>query len=152
MVERLGWMDEVARVKLAKSLPVTDAKREAELLHAMEQEGARAGLPKAAVRAFFAGQMDAAKRYQEEWLKAHAGLKEDAASLPDLAKTVRPALDGIGKQMIAALVAARRDSDAVWDAIAAGRAALDRAGYSQAVQAPAIRGLELGLGVARNER
>lgn len=73
MVQRLGWMDEVAQVKQARSLPVTDAKREAELLDAMERAGAEKGLPAEVVRAFFSGQIEAAKVVQREWLARHAG-------------------------------------------------------------------------------
>ncbi len=62
MVERLDWMHEVAQVKQARSMPVTDAKREAELLDAMERLGAESGLPAAEVRALFSGQISAAKQ------------------------------------------------------------------------------------------
>src|SRR5262249_3517 len=86
MVERLGWMDKVAQVKLPRSLPVTDPKREAELLVAMEKQGAQSGLPATAVRAFFAGQIESAKQYQTEWLKQHSKKDVPAESLPDLAQ------------------------------------------------------------------
>jgi len=153
IVERLSWMDEVAQVKQARSLPVTDAKREAELLVAMEKLGTEAGLPASAVRAFFVGQIDAAKNYQKEWLEAHSSSRQasSTATLPDLAKTVRPALDGISTKMIVALAKARRPAkdDTLPQIVGAARAELTRAGYSKAVIAPAIRGLETGLGMDR---
>ena len=107
IVQRLSWMDKVARVKQANGLPVADAKREAELLETMSKQGTALGIPASATRAFFIGQMDAAKRYQEAWLRAHASDKPTTASLPDLTKTVRPALDDIGQNMITALANAR---------------------------------------------
>ena len=55
MVERLGWMDEVARVKQAKGLPVEDVVREGEVLDAMAGLGAEMGLSGEVVRGFFAG-------------------------------------------------------------------------------------------------
>lgn len=147
MVERLEWMDDVARAKQAKALPVTDAKREAELLDAMTRAGARHGLPSSAVRAFFAGQIDAAKQCQREWLAQHAGQPlAHGQDVPDLAATVRPALDAIGAKMLSALAAARRARDPAAIAIAtAARLRLAQAGCSPAVIRPAVAGLEAAL-------
>lgn len=143
MVKRLGWMDEVARVKQAKKLPITDAKREAEVLRSMEQQGAAAGLPAMALHDFFAGQMEAARLRQAEWLKAHPHLIHMAAP-SDLSKTVRPALDEIGKDMIRALSRARALPDKT-PVITNAQERLAAAGYSKAVSAAALRGLEKGL-------
>ena len=144
MVERLGWMDEVAQVKQARSMPVTDAKREAELLDATERLGAESGLPAAGVRAFFSGQISAAKQCQVEWLKRHAGVKPSNQAVPDLGTTVRPALDALGRKMIRALAEARGSQDTA-PLIRAARMQLAQAGYSQAVITPAIRGLQEAL-------
>lgn len=144
MVERLSWMDDVAQVKHAKSLPVTDAKREAELLHAMEKKGAVRGLPAPAVHALFAGQIDAAKQLQTEWLHAHKHVPVAQGGLPDLAATVRPALDDIGNEMLSALVIARTKGNAP-QILAAARAQMTAAGYSPAVITPALKGLETAL-------
>ena len=148
MVERLGWMDEVAQVKQARSMPVTDTKREAELLDAMERLGAEYGLPAAEVRAFFSGQISAAKQCQEEWLKRHAGVKPSNQAVPDLGTTVRPALDTLGRKMIRALAAAHGSQDTA-PLIRAARMQLAQAGYSQAVITPAIRGLQEALSTPR---
>lgn len=145
MVERMSWMDEVAQVKQARSLPVTDAKREAELLDAMTLAGTQQGLPAAAVRSFFSGQIDAAKVYQREWLAQHASQSPPSTqALPDLATTVRPALDALGKQMLRALAKAR-GSSAAPQIISSAQDQLTRAGYSRAVIRPAMAGLEAGL-------
>ncbi len=148
MVERLGWMDEVAQVKQARSMPVTDAKREAELLDAMERLGADSGLPAAVVRAFFSGQISAAKQCQEEWLKRHAGVQPSIQAVPDLGKTVRPALDALGRKMIRALAEARGSQDTA-QLIRAARGQLAQAGYSRAVITPAVRGLQEALSTQR---
>jgi chorismate mutase-like protein len=144
MVERLGWMDEVAKVKQARSLPVTDAKREAELLDAMVRRGTEAGLPAKAVRGFFGGQIEAAKLVQREWLDTHSGGSPTSALLPDLLITVRPALDDLGNRMLVELGRVRRDREAE-GVIGDARMELKEAGYSEAVIAAAIQGLECGL-------
>ena len=146
MVKRLDWMDDVARVKQARSLPITDPVREAELLRAMEKRGVASGLPAVAVRPFFAGQMTAARQYQKEWLTQHPGsnLHMKQSPLPDLVKTVRPALDEIGTEMIAALVKARRTDDEA-AIISSALTQLTNAGYSATVINPAIQGLKAGL-------
>ncbi len=148
MVERLEWMDDVAKVKQAKSLPITDPKREAELLAAMEQQGIQRGLPPQAVRAFFKGQIEAAKVFQNEWLAANRQGSEvenqTAKPLPDLAGSVRPALDEIGQKMLAGLVRARRDEKSA-DVILAAREALKKADYSKPVIEAAVGGLEIAL-------
>jgi chorismate mutase-like protein len=143
MVKRLGWMDEVARVKQAKRQPVLDSAREAVVLRSMERQGAAAGIPARAVRDFFSGQMEAARLRQVEWLKAHPHPLQMAAP-PDLSKTVRPALDKIGMEMIHALSRSRAARDAS-TIVADARQQLTVAGYSPAVIAAALRGLEHGL-------
>lgn len=144
MVQRLGWMDQVAEAKQARGLPVNDPKREAELLAAMEKLGAESGLPKEPVRRFFLGQIQAAKVRQEEWLKAHPPTSQQGKAIPDLAKTIRPALDQIGKLMLAGLAQARAGKDAP-AIIGEARHQLAKAGCSQAVAGPALQGLERGL-------
>lgn len=143
MVERLSWMDEVAAVKKARSLPVTDPVREAQLLAAMTQRGTEAGLRESSVKAFFEGQMKAARTFQEEWLKLHADAKPDDKPLTDLVKTVRPELDKISGKMISNLAIARLQDKA--KIVEEARQQLSKAGYSKSVIASAMRGLEAGL-------
>lgn len=149
MADRLAWMDEVARVKQARSLPINDPKREAELLDTMEARALALDLPSSAVRAFFTGQMNAAKQLQLEWIASHTSPPSSATEpLPDLAKTIRPALDEIGTRMLEALKKARA-SNTSESIIVQARQALMRAGYSESIVAPAIAGLEAGLKVDR---
>lgn len=146
LVERLAWMDEVARYKQARGLPIEDAPREDALLDAMAREAETAGLPPAEVRAFFAGQIEAAKQAQHAWLKSQADQARNDTSLPDLAGEVRPALDALGRRLIAALAEARdrQDPQAI---VQAARGRLQAAGHGEAVRTPALRGLRAGLGL-----
>jgi chorismate mutase len=143
MTDRLGWMDDVAAVKQAQGLPITDPKREAALLQSMEERGKAQGIPAEASRAFFAGQMAAARQYQAEWLAVHSGRQSGA--LPDLANDIRPALDRIGVKMIRELAALRSrhaNAKAVGE-VAARRLTL--AGYSPEVVKSAVAGVEVAL-------
>ncbi len=144
LVERLAWMDEVARYKQARGRPIEDAPREAALLEAMSREGAAAGLPPAEVRAFFAGQIEAAKQAQQAWLRADRPGQQ--TPLPDLTGEVRPALDALGRRLIAALAEARRHKDPQ-ALVQAAHERLQAAGHGEAVREPALRGLRAGLGL-----
>lgn len=144
MVERLEWMDEVACIKKAQSLPLSDPVREVQLLDAMETLAVRSDLPAEPVRKFFTGQVVAAKMRQEECLRGTLCSRQGLLSVPDLTKTIRPALDLIGKRMISALVRAR-DLNEPLQVIGAARLRLEKEGYSKSVMVPAIEGLEAGL-------
>lgn len=146
LVARLDWMDEVAMVKQIRALPITDAPREAELLAAMEQRGTAAGLPAPAVRAFFTGQINAAKQYQSEWMQRHPKeVQQEYVMLPDLTKTVRPALDEISGEMIACLAALRACGVEPAETVNQAKRQLQRAGYSESVIRSAVEGLAAGL-------
>ena len=145
IVERLSWMDEVAAIKRERQLPIVDAKREAELLAAMEKNGVAAGLPAKSVRSFFVGQMEAAKECQQSFLLHMSIPKSHANGLPDLATEVRPALDKIGVQMIEALVQARAQKLEPEIAQAAARMELAKRHHPESVIRPALAGLVAGL-------
>ncbi len=144
IVQRLGWMDDVAQVKQAQSLPIHDPVRETALLQAMTQRGQAMGIPAAAVRGFFEGQMEAARVFQQEWLRIHSATASKSGSAPSLTETIRPALDDISQKMLTALLAARSQPNAA-ALPTTTREGLKRAGYSEAVILPAVRGLEAGL-------
>lgn len=144
VVERLSWMDEVAEVKRAKAAPVADSVREEALLQAMEKQGKEAGLPPDRVRQFFAGQILAAKAFQEDWLSRPKPGAWQERRLPDLTTEVRPRLDDIGRRMISALAQGRQSGDAEV-IVRQTREALQNLGYAEAVISPAIMGLKAGL-------
>jgi chorismate mutase len=141
-------MDDVASVKKARSIPVNDPVREAQLLDTMAALAMESNLPEEPVRKFFSGQMVAAKERQEEWLRENASIEQGQKTVPDLTKTIRPALDLIGRKMIHALARARK-SGASPAVIAEAARRLEKAGFSRAVMTPAIQGLEAGLGVKK---
>lgn len=145
MVQRLDWMDDVAEAKRAKGQSITDPKREAELLRSMTQRGVAAGLKAESVQLFFSGQMQAAKARQEEWLRQHP--TATTTHPPDLATTIRPALDEIGTKMIQRLAQEKRSGSTCDSGLIEkeARAQLIRAGYSESVIQPAIKGLSEAL-------
>lgn len=144
MVKRLNWMDEVAQNKLAHSLPVINEKREAELMKSMIARGTESGLPTLAVEEFFKGQILAARAYQEEWLSLHSTAAPFSTEALDLNKTVRPALDTLGEEMIHGLVK-DRESKRRERILASARLKLQKAGYSEEVRAFEMKGLRAGL-------
>lgn len=149
IAERLSWMDDVAEYKQAKSLPILDPAREAQLLEAMVAKAPEHDLPPAAVRAFFSGQMAAARQVQQEWLAAHpAQAARMNRPLPDLTGTVRPALDALGKKLLPALATARKASATDQaQMIARTQARLAQQGYSKAATDHAVGGLAEALRV-----
>lgn len=142
--ERLSWMDEVAEVKRAKGSPVADPQREQALLAAMEKQAVTAGLPPAAVRRLFEGQIEAAKVFQTEWLARPKPSDWETRPLPDLGKDVRPALDALGQRMIDALVKLRLAGVSKAQ-VRAAEPMLSKAGFSSAVIQPALAGLAAAL-------
>jgi chorismate mutase len=144
MVARLDWMDAVAAYKRAHHLPVFDASREAAVLKATTAKAEAQGLPAKAAEGFIKGQMAAARQVQAEWLAATRGTITDASRIPDLTTTIRPNLDRITTQMLAAL-RETRESQAGPLALSAAESRLTKAGYSKEVIALAMQGLRDGL-------
>lgn len=149
ITERLSWMDDVAEYKQAKSLPILDPAREEQLLEAMVAKAPEHDLPPATVRAFFSGQMAAARQVQQEWLAEHPAQSADKnRPLPDLTGTVRPALDALGKKLLSALAAARQASPAIQaQIIARTQTRLAQQGYSKAATDHSVGGLTEALRV-----
>ena len=65
MQQRLTLMDDVARWKWTAGQPITDPKRERELLERVVERGRDKGLDPELVRRFFAAQMEAARALQQ---------------------------------------------------------------------------------------
>ncbi|HTI19014.1 MAG TPA: chorismate mutase [Trinickia sp.] len=101
--QRLALAAPVARWKWANHHPITDTQREAALLADVERQARAAGVDPAFARTFFKDQIEASKEVQsalfEQWRKA----KPPEGSPPDLATTIRPALDRLTPSMIAGL-------------------------------------------------
>lgn len=144
ILERLSWMDEVAEVKRAKSAPVADPAREEALLKAIEQKAIEAKLSPTQVRAFFQGQIEAARAFQEEWLAKPQPAEWHTRPVPDLTRDVRPQLDLIGTQIITHL-GLPRTADQRVATLTQAEQTMQQKGYSLAVIQPALRGLAAGL-------
>jgi len=104
--QRLLLAEPVARAKWNKQAPVEDLPREAMVIAAAVEQGRALGLPADRVEAVFRAQIEASKTVQRElyarWSAQHAGRFADA---PDLAAEIRPKLDLITTQLLAALAA-----------------------------------------------
>jgi chorismate mutase len=97
-------MHEVARRKWADKSPIEDPGREAALLRDVEERGSALGLDPSATRAFFGAQIEAAKLVQRadfrRWEAEHRGPDPEA---PDLASVLRPRIDALNRDLLAAL-------------------------------------------------
>jgi chorismate mutase len=146
MRSRLVVMHDVARWKWAAKAPIEDPAREQALLNDVNELGNAMGLDPAATRAVFAAQIEAAKLVQRadlaRWQADGRGPEGEA---PDLAGVLRPRIDALNRQLLAAMAeakvrpgmnagASRRIRDRA-DAILAGD------GIDAAVRAAAIRPL-----------
>jgi chorismate mutase-like protein len=111
MRDRLALMHDVARSKWNTNRPIGDPEREQALLREMEEEGRRHGLDPELTRAFFAAQIAAARQVQEadlaRWRAEGRGPFDGA---PDLAG-LRRRIDGLNRQLLAALAEARPHLD-----------------------------------------
>jgi chorismate mutase len=105
--QRLDLMGDVARWKWTHKAAVNDPAREAAFLNQMADAGAGHGLDRAATTRFFAAQIEAAKVLQQadfdRWAAEGRGPFPDA---PDLKQTLRPAIDRVSRELLAALAAA----------------------------------------------
>jgi chorismate mutase len=107
MGQRLELMHDVARCKWNAGQPILDAERERALLQSVVAHGRDQGLDPEQVRAFFAGQMAAARLVQEanfeRWRADQQAAFADTASLAAL----RQRIDALNRALIDALAEAR---------------------------------------------
>lgn len=103
--ERLSLAPDVAWYKHQRDIPVCDPARETAQLQTVVAAGQAAGLQPEMVRRFFAGEMEASRRIQWEWI--HAWRKNLApppdGPVRDLATDLRPRIDDINRRQIEAL-------------------------------------------------
>ncbi|OUD01261.1 chorismate mutase [Streptomyces swartbergensis] len=104
LAQRLLLADKVAAAKYGTDTPIDDPKREAQILDDVRSRAAGLGLDPDAVAAVFRDQIDANKLVQRGlYARWDANPGERPTERPDLAKEVRPALDRITTQLLAAL-------------------------------------------------
>jgi serine protease Do len=103
MQQRLAVMKDVASAKWLAKVPVADPEREAEVTAQLVKKGEQLGLKNALVRGFVGAQLNASKQLQEsffeQWRKDSAAVKVSA----DLQKDLRPKIDQITNDLLAAL-------------------------------------------------
>lgn len=114
--QRLEIMPGVAQAKWNRKLPITDARRESALLDKMAAEGATLGLPEDVVRQFFQAQISAAKLVQEQLIQDWDARKQPSfAKALDLERDVRPQIDRLNQELLAALAKCQIEkSDEGW--------------------------------------
>ena len=103
--QRLAVAPLVAQAKWNSGAPIDDPVREKQILDSVTRQAAEAGLNAAFAQRFFQAQFDAGKLIQrklhEQWrTEKHAPF----SPVPDLARDVRPVLDELTPQLIAALI------------------------------------------------
>ena len=146
MQGRLILMHDVARRKWADRSPIEDPVREAALLRDVADRGRALGLDPSTIRAFFAAQIEAAKLVQgadfRRWEAEHRGAD---AGAPDLAGFLRPRIDALNRDLLAAGCGALPRMQGDGDAAARLRARADVLlagdGIDDAVRAAALRPL-----------
>jgi serine protease Do len=103
MQQRLAVMKDVAGAKWLAKVPVPDPEREAEVTAQLVKKGEELGLKVTLVRGFVGAQLNASKQLQqsffEQWRKDDAPVKVSA----DLQKDLRPRIDQITNDLLAAL-------------------------------------------------
>ncbi len=105
--QRLAVAPLVARAKWNSGAPIDDPAREKTILDAVSQQAAEAGIDPAFARKFFQAQFDAGKLIQRDLHAQWRVAKQPPfADVPDLGRDVRPVLDRLTPQIIAALRAA----------------------------------------------
>ncbi|WP_422924558.1 gamma subclass chorismate mutase AroQ [Singulisphaera sp. PoT] len=104
MRKRLDVMHDVARWKWAAKAPIEDPKREAASLDDVAERAKGLGLDPAVARTFFAAQIEAAKVVQRaDFRRWEADKHGPEGKAPDLAGVLRPKIDGLNRDLLAAL-------------------------------------------------
>jgi chorismate mutase len=110
---RLAVMSDVARYKWNTGGAIEDAARERELLASLVRQGEALGVPARRTEVFFTAQFAAARRLQQDLFDLWRGQgREKLPPAPDLQQSIRPRLDRISADLVAALADAdlRRDA------------------------------------------
>lgn len=107
MRQRLVLMHGVAQWKWNHKQPIVDTARERDMLRSLEERGRRQGLAPETTAAFFRAQVEASRELQAadfaRWQREDRGPFPDA---PDLARVLRPQIDALNEELLAALAQA----------------------------------------------
>jgi chorismate mutase len=148
MRARLALMHDVARWKWSAKSPIEDPTREATLLGEVADRGATLDLDPVMTRAFFAAQIEAAKLVQRaDFRRWEADPPPSDAPALDLATVLRPRIDALNRDLLAALARAEprlhSDDGAGARILIRADALLSGDGIDAEVRAAAIRPLIL---------
>lgn len=99
---RIALMPEVAAWKYRRGQPVLDPVREAEVLRAWRGDAEALGLDPGPMEEFLRLQIAWARRRQEALVAQWQGAKALPAEPPDLTRVLRPRLDAVGRDLLAA--------------------------------------------------
>jgi chorismate mutase len=151
MAQRLEVSRDVAWSKFNSGAPVLDPARERVVLTALVGQATRAGVGREAAERFFAAQIAASRQVQTEWIDGWKNGRPRPTTPPlDLANAIRPRLDAIGEQMVAALAArVVRPANGL---STRAKARLEAKGFSQAAAVIAAGGLAGGVAVDAGTR
>ncbi|MES2789037.1 MAG: gamma subclass chorismate mutase AroQ [Planctomycetota bacterium] len=145
MVRRLDLMPGVAQAKWNRKLPITDEKREQELLARLAAAGVAQKLPEELTTGFFQAQITASKQVQEQAFQDWTAQQHPPfENPPSLEQDIRPQIDEINGLMLAALVKCRAEhSTADWEAAVqrATTAAFESTSWSEEVVQTATKPL-----------
>ena len=103
MEQRLMLMHDVARWKWKSNQPVTDLKREQELLETVVERGRDKGLDPDLVRRFFAAQMQAARAVQQADIDHWSANKDKPDAEATSLVVLRQQIDHLNDELIDAL-------------------------------------------------
>ncbi len=103
MHERLKLMKDVAGAKWQAKKTDADPEREQDLLDRLVAQGEKMGLQRELVRTFFTAQFDAAKQVQQSFFERYEKEKVEPKNVSDLQKDLRPKLDQVSQELLAAL-------------------------------------------------
>ena len=106
--ERLMTAKAVAMVKFNSGAPVEDKKREEAVIAMAVKDGKDVGVKPELIRELFTAQIESGKAVQRALIAAWTG-KPKFAKVPNLAKEVRPKLDGLTDRIVFAFHVAERE-------------------------------------------
>lgn len=145
IARRLELMPGVSQAKWNRKLPITDEQREQALLTRLTAEGVARQLPAELVTDFFQAQITAAKHVQQQAFQEWTTQQHPPfANPPDLERDVRPKIDEINRQLLAALARCWTERSAAdWNAAVdhASRAAFQSTSWGDDVITAALQPL-----------
>lgn len=109
LLARLALMPEVARAKFATHQAIDDPVREAKVMDASASAAARLGLEPDAMRKLSRALIEAAKVIQRKRIATWTATALPDGPVPDLAATIRPAIDRADTALLRALALELRD-------------------------------------------